>query len=102
MTQIAHSFSEGSAMERTIEALDASREFGKVLQEVVDRGDQYVVEQHGEPVAAVVPIEVFEQWKRSRSNFFDRLRAISERSGLSAEEADRLADEAVRAVRAAT
>ncbi|HEX8682633.1 MAG TPA: type II toxin-antitoxin system Phd/YefM family antitoxin [Ardenticatenaceae bacterium] len=89
-------------MERTIEALDAGRQFGKVLQEVVATGDQYVVEQHGEPVAAVVPIEVFEQWKRSRSNFFDRVRAISERSGLSPEEADRLAEEAVRAVRAAT
>ncbi len=88
-------------MEKTVAAFDARRQFGKILQEILSRGDRFVVERHGEPVAAVVPIEVYEQWKRSRTAFFDRIRAASERANLSPEEAEALAEEAVRAVRSA-
>ncbi len=87
-------------MERTIPAFDARRQFGKILQEVAARGDRYVVERHGEPVAVVVPVEVYEQWKRSRAAFFDRIKSASQRAALPVEEAESLADEAVRAVRA--
>lgn len=86
-------------MEKSIGAYEIRRRLGKVLQEVVASGDRYVVERHGEPVAAVVPIEVYNQWKRARSDFFDQLRLISERANLSPEEAETLVDEAVRAVR---
>ncbi len=87
-------------MEKTIGAFIMRRQFGKVLQEVVVRGDRYIVERHGEPVAAVVPIEVYEQWKRARDDFFDKLRAASQRANLTLQEADELTDEAVKAVRA--
>ncbi|MBI4318475.1 MAG: type II toxin-antitoxin system Phd/YefM family antitoxin [Chloroflexi bacterium] len=86
-------------MEKTIGAFAVRRQFGKVLQEVVAKGDRYVVERHGEPVAAVVPIEIYEQWKSARSEFFERVRAASVRANLSPEEADRLAEEGVRAIR---
>ena len=46
-------------MERTIGAFDARRQFGKVLNDVIAKGDQYVVERHGEPIAAVVPIHIY-------------------------------------------
>jgi prevent-host-death family protein len=87
-------------MERTVGAFEARRQFGKILQDVVARGERVVVERHGQPVAAVVPIAVYEQWKRERDAFFVRIRAVAERADLTAEEADRLAEEAVRAVRA--
>lgn len=87
-------------MERTVAAFEARRKFGKLLQEVAARGDRYVVERHGEPIAAVVPIEIYEQWKRGRSAFFAQARAASERANLSPEAADALAAEAVQAVRA--
>ena len=86
-------------MEKTIGAYDVRRQFGRVLQEVLSRGDRYVVERHGEPVAAVVPIEVYEQWKRARAEFFDGIRQAAERANMSPQEAERLADEAVRAIR---
>ena len=38
------------------------------------RGDRYVVEYHGEPVAAVVPIELYEGWKRRREALSSRAR----------------------------
>ena len=86
-------------MEKTIGAFEARRSFGKILQEVTARGDKFVVERHGEAVAAVVPIEVYKQWKRARSEFFARLRAASQAANLSPEAAERLAAEAVEATR---
>lgn len=87
-------------MEKTVAAYDARRNFGKVLQDVLAHGDRYVVERHGEPVAAVVPIEVYEQWKAARNAFFDRIREVAERANVPADEAEELADEAVKAARA--
>ena len=63
-------------------------------------GDKVVVERHGEPIAAVVPVHVYEQWKRRREAFFAKMRAVSEQASLSPEEAQRIAAESVQAVRA--
>jgi prevent-host-death family protein len=87
-------------MERKIAAFDARRQFGKVLNDVTVRGDHYLVERHGEAVAAVVPIQVYEQWKRSRDAFFDRLEETARRSAMAEDEAMALALDAVRKVRA--
>lgn len=87
-------------MEKTIGAFEIRRQFGKILQEVAVKGDRVVVERHGEPIAAVVPMEVYQQWKRSRQAFFDQMRAVSERTNLTEGEADELATEAITAVRA--
>lgn len=89
-------------MEKTVGAFDARRNFGKMLQEILSKGDRFVVERHGEPVAAVVPIEVYRQWKKSREAFFDRVRAASEMANLSPDEAEDLAEEAVSAAREAS
>ncbi len=86
-------------MERLIPAFEARRQFGKLLQNVTSKGDTYVVERHGEPVAAMVPIELYEQWKQQRSDFFARWRQAAERADLAPEEAEALAREAVQAVR---
>lgn len=87
-------------MEKKVGAFEARRQFGRILQEVVADRDKYVIERHGQPVAAVVPIEVYEQWKRQRRAFFDRVRQIAEDSDVAEEEADGLVGEAIRAVRA--
>ncbi len=86
-------------MERRIAAFVARRGFGRVLQDVLVRGDRFIVERHGEPVAAVVPIGVYEQWKCGRGAFFARIRAASERADMSPEDAEVLVEEAVRAIR---
>lgn len=86
-------------MEKVIAAFDARRQFGKLLNDVSARGDNFVVERHGEPVAAVVPIEVYRQWKRQRDEFFANMQAIAERVDLPEDEAMALANEAVHAVR---
>jgi prevent-host-death family protein len=89
----------GTIMEKAVGAFEARRSFGRLLQDVATRGDRVVVERHGEPVAAVIPIDVYNQWKRSRADFFERMRQASERAALTPEEADTLAAEAVAAIR---
>lgn len=88
-------------MEKTVGAFEIRRQFGKILQDVAARGDRFVVERHGLAVAAVVPMEVYEQWKQARREFFAKVRAAAVRADLSPDEADELASDAVTAVRAA-
>ncbi|MBI2170911.1 MAG: type II toxin-antitoxin system Phd/YefM family antitoxin [Chloroflexi bacterium] len=87
-------------MDKTIAAFEARRQFGRILQDVLSKGDNYLVERHGEEVAAIVPMQVYRAWKERREEFFRSIRAAAERSNLSEEEAMALAEEAVQAVRA--
>ena len=86
-------------MEKTVGAFEIRRNLVKVLQDIAARGDKYIVERHGEPVAVVVPVEVYEQWKQSRSRLFDQLHRAQTHANLSPEAADALAAEAVKAAR---
>jgi antitoxin (DNA-binding transcriptional repressor) of toxin-antitoxin stability system len=86
-------------MEKTVSAFEVRRGFGQMVQDILTRGDKFVVERHGTPVAAMVPIEVYEQWKQSRERFFETLRTAQANADLSEEEAAQLAAEAVKAAR---
>ena len=86
-------------MEKVIAAFVARRQFGRMLNAVIAKGDRFVVERHGEAVAAVVPIDVYEQWKKSRAEFFAKIRAASQRANLPEHRAELLAEQAVRAAR---
>ena len=83
-----------------IGAFEARQQLGKILKAVAGKGDRYVVEYHGEPVAAVVPIELYQQWKQRREAFFGKMRATAERANLPEDEAAALVAEAIAAVRA--
>jgi prevent-host-death family protein len=84
---------------KKIPAFTARRRFGQLLHEVEVKGDRYVVERHGEPVAALVPMAMYEQWQRARSAFFAKLRQAAAHADLSEDEASALADAAVQQVR---
>jgi prevent-host-death family protein len=86
-------------LERTISAFEARRSFGKVLDDVVVRGDRLIVERHGSPVAAVVPIAEYARWKRDRDAFFDRLEEIAGRAGMPPDAAEKLVGAAIEDVR---
>ncbi|CAN5434312.1 hypothetical protein BH10CHL1_BH10CHL1_35320 [soil metagenome] len=87
-------------MEKTINAFEIRRSFGKIVQDVLTRGDKFIVERHGSPVAVVVPIEVYEQWKRSRERFFEALSLAQENANLTEEESAALLEQAVKTIRA--
>jgi len=87
------------SMEKTVSSQDAPGRFGELLRQVTDKGDRYVVEQDGVPLAAVVPFALYSQWKLRREGFFQQIRDTADRVGLSEREAIRLADEVKRTVR---
>ena len=89
-----------NTMEKTVSTQDAPQRFGELLQEVTDRGDRYVVERDGVPLAVVVPFALYRQWKRRREAFFQEMRETTDRVNLSEDEAIRLTDEVKRAARA--
>ena len=95
----ARTMEPNDVMEKTLGAFEARRQLGRILREVSGKGDRYVIEHHGEPMAAVVPMALYQQWKRRREAFFDRLEEMAATADLAPEEADLLASEAVQAAR---
>lgn len=88
--------------EKTIGAFDVRRNFGRLLQNILAKGDKYIVERHGEPVAVVVPMAVYKQWKENRADLFDSIRKAQQRADLTPQEAQSLAQEAVEVTRSRT
>lgn len=91
---------EPQVTEKTIGAFEIRRNFGRLIQGVLAKGDKYIVERHGEPVAVVVPLTVYKQWKQNRATLFDSLRKAQQQSDLTPQEAESLAREAVEVIRA--
>lgn len=87
-------------MEKILGVTQARAKFGDLVEQVQYQGDTYIISRNGRPAAAVVPIEVYESWKKDRQAFFDLIRQAQEQSPLAPEEADRLASEAIAEVRA--
>ena len=88
-------------MERMLGIAKAREDFSTVIEHVQHQGDSYIISRHGKPAAAVVPVEVYEAWKRQREAFFDLIRQAQEEANLTPEKAERLASKAVAAARAA-
>jgi prevent-host-death family protein len=64
------------AMEKQVGVTQAREKLRLILDAVQYRGDKYVINRHGEPAVAVVPIEVYENWKKQRQRLFDLVRDV--------------------------
>jgi prevent-host-death family protein len=78
-------------MEQVIGAFQARRKFGKLLRDVEIKRDPIVVERNGEPVAVLVPIDLYNHWKRECQEIFDSMRMPAERANMPDEEASEFA-----------
>jgi prevent-host-death family protein len=87
-------------MAKTINAVRARGNLGRILEEVYYRGDEYIIERAGKPMAAVVPIEQYEQWHKEREEFFAFIDEVRERNrGVDQEALARDVADAVRSAR---
>lgn len=89
-------------MEKILGITKAREEFSNIVEQVQHQGDTYVISRHGKPAAAVVPVQVYENWKRDRDEFFAFIRKAQQQANLEPHEAEQIAAEAVKAVRAKT
>lgn len=85
--------------DKKVGAFKARRQFGQILKEVEVKGDRFVVERHGEPVAALVPIEIYKQWKKGRKEFFAQIKAASDAADLTEKEAEAVIASAIKSIR---
>ena len=86
---------------KTVSAMRARGSLGQILEEVYYRGDQYIIERSGRAMAAVVPVEQFEQWRKEREAFFELVDEIRSRNkDASPDEIERDIAAARRTVRA--
>ncbi|HEY6042763.1 MAG TPA: type II toxin-antitoxin system Phd/YefM family antitoxin [Anaerolineae bacterium] len=86
-------------MDKRIGVAKARSSLSEIVEQVQFRGNAYIINRNGKPAAAVVPIDVYENWKRQRRAFFDSVREMQKRVRLPARAADRLASEAARSAR---
>jgi prevent-host-death family protein len=86
-------------MEQKLGLTEARRNFSELVEQVQYRGDTYIIHRHGKPAAAIVPLNVYENWKRQRDALFDTIRQMQISANLDPDEAEKLAAEAVAAVR---
>jgi prevent-host-death family protein len=82
-------------MEKELGVTKAREKFGELVEQVQYQGDTYIINRNGKAAAAIVPIEIYESWKRERRAFFNLIRQAQETANLTSEEAERLASEAV-------
>lgn len=86
-------------MDKTVSAFEARRQFGQILQDVLANHVHYIVERHGQPVAAIVPVAVLDQWRRGRDLAFAEVAEFARRVNMDPDEAERLALELVEEAR---
>ncbi len=58
-------------MKSKLSAVDARQKFGEVLEGVYYKGDEVVIERAGKPMAAIVPLRIYENYLRRRERLFE-------------------------------
>lgn len=63
-------------MEKMIGVTEAREQFRAIVDEVQYQGDKYVIHRHGKPAVAVVPIQVYENWKQQRKRLLELINEV--------------------------
>ena len=87
-------------MKKTVSAMEARRRFGELLEDA-SRGDAIVIERAGKTMGVLISPSQFRIIEQNRERLYKMFQDAWERTkDVSAKEADRIAMEAVRSVRA--
>ena len=74
-------------MEKLVGATEARDRLRRILDEVQYQGNKYIIERHGQPAVAVVPIEIYERWKQQRKRLLELVHEVQEaNTGAEADE----------------
>ena len=88
-------------MKKEISAAELHRKLGELLEGVYHNGDRLIIKRSNTPLAAIVPIEVYENMLRQREQAFSVLDRIWEKvPAVSEEEAQGDIEQAIAETRA--
>ena len=87
-------------MERKITTRDLRNTVGEIVNTVRLRGDTYLIEQRGKTEAALVPLHVYEAFKKNRQRLAELMEDVAERNAdRDPEEIEQAIEQAIREVR---
>ena len=87
-------------MAQELTALAVRGKLGEILEKVFYNGEEYVIKRGNKPMAALIPVEAFEAFKRQRALDMAALNKVREKAkGYSAAEVERDIREAIQAIR---
>lgn len=87
-------------MVKRVNAVKARHSLGQLLEEVYYKGDQYLIERAGRPMAAVVPVWQLEERKKRRDRFSGMVEELWRKNRkVKPETMEQEVEAAVRAVR---
>ena len=67
-------------MESVVSAMEARRNFGRLLEQTYYRGDVFVIKRAAKPMAVLVPLAQYRQWQLRREQFFALIDQVQERT----------------------
>ncbi len=89
-------------MKRRVTAVEARKKLGELLDGVLYRGDEVVIERGGKVMGVVIPESRYQSIEQARERIFEFMRANQEfNKDVPAEEIERDIELAIREVRAA-
>ena len=87
-------------MLKKISAMKARQNLGQLLNEVSIRGDSYVIERAGKPLAALVDMERFQQLQEDQNAALQSLKIVWDKmKGADSQEVQKAIGEAIEADR---
>ncbi len=87
-------------MQKSVTTQGLKTAIGEIVDAVRLRGDRYVIERRGKPVAALVPIQALRAMEHGRKRLFALMEEVASRNiDTPDEELERIIDEEVLAVR---
>lgn len=87
-------------MRKKLSTMQARERLGELLDQAYYRGDEFIIERKGKPLAVIVPFEEYQKWQRRREEGFKVYERLWEtHQEFSPEEVERDVSEAVQAAR---
>lgn len=87
-------------MERRVSIQQARQQFPTLVQAAFYRGDRALISRHGKPMAALIPIDEYERWKKRREEAFTAFRQVWEANrNVRPPQVERDVEEEIREVR---
>ncbi len=68
-------------MEKVVGVTKARDLFRRIVDGVQYQGEKYIIERHGKPAIAIVPLSIYEEWKQNRQELFSLIDEFQEASG---------------------